>query len=57
VSGWYQAAQRTMPSLAAQVDEAYARSRTARPDIWSGIERRRGADASYRGDERRHGHA
>jgi len=57
VSGWYEAAQRTIPSLAAQVDEAYARSRTARADVWSGIERRRGADARYRGDERRHGHA
>ena len=55
VSGWYEAAQRTMPSLTAQVDEAYSRSRIAQPDVWSGIERRRGADANYHGDERRHG--
>jgi hypothetical protein len=54
VSGWYDGAQRTMPSLAAQVDEAYARSRVARSDVWSGIERRHDADPKYHGNERRH---
>jgi hypothetical protein len=57
VSGWYEAAQRTMPSITAQVDEAYVRSRMARPEVWSGIERRHGADPNYHGSERRHGSA
>jgi hypothetical protein len=57
VGRWYEDAQRTMPSLVAQVDEAYTRSRIEHPDGWSGVERRHGADPSYHGDERRHAHA
>lgn len=64
VSGWYESAQRTMPSLADQVDEAYARNQAARqpqrlqvPATWTGVERRRGPDPGYRGIERRRGMA
>jgi hypothetical protein len=57
VSGWYEAAERTMPSITAQVDEAYVRSRMAQPEVWSGVERRHGADPNYHGGERRHGAA
>jgi Conserved TM helix len=55
VGDWYTAAQRTMPSLTAQVDEAYARRQIAQRGTWSGIERRQGADPKYHGAERRHG--
>ena len=64
VSGWYESAQRTLPSLAAQVDEAYARTRAAKPEVviapasgWAGNERRHGRDPDYRGIERRRGQA
>ncbi|HEU4734355.1 MAG TPA: hypothetical protein VFT22_40965 [Kofleriaceae bacterium] len=61
VSGWYESAQRAMPSLADQVDEAYARTQAARPQnlgvptVWSGVERRHAQDPRYRGEERRRG--
>jgi hypothetical protein len=62
VSGWYESAQHTLPSLAAQVDEAYARTRAAKPEViipatggWAGEDRRHGSDPNYRGSERRRG--
>lgn len=63
VSGWYESAQRTMPALASQVDEAYARTQAMRPQVaempgtWSGVERRHGPDPRYQGQERRRGMA
>jgi len=63
VSGWYETAQQTLPALAAQVDEAYARTQAAQPQgvvppgTWTGEERRRGYDAGYHGSERRRGMA
>jgi hypothetical protein len=56
VSGWYESAQRTMPALVAQVDDAYARKTVIEPPtVWSGVERRHNADPSYHGNERRRG--
>jgi len=64
VSGWYESAQHTLPALAAQVDEAYARTRAAKPavvvppaGVWAGEDRRHATDPNYRGIERRRGMA